>query len=73
MVVLEIRENNLPNLLSPQQIKSYLGCSNKKVYDLMSSRTFPSLRIGKRYYVIESDFIDWIGKQTKKDKSYAGS
>lgn len=44
---------NLPNLLKAKEVGEYLGISNSKLYGLMKSRSFPSVKIGSRYYVDE--------------------
>lgn len=61
-------ETNLPKLLSAKDIKSYLKCNDAKVYALLKQRTFPSFRIGKKYYVDEKKFIEWMSTAEKQRK-----
>ena len=60
--------NNLPKLIKPNELKNYFGIGKDKLYELLKDRTFPSVRIGRYYYVIEDEFIEWLSKQTKKSK-----
>ena len=62
--------DNLPELLSPGQLKDYLHCNDKTIYDLCRRRDFPSFRIGKRYYINKDDFVDWIKRESKKNKNF---
>lgn len=63
---MENEQNNLPNLLAAKDVKKYLKCGNEKLYKLLKQKTFPSLRIGGKWYIIEDKFIDWMELQTKK-------
>lgn len=63
-------KNGLPKTISPTQLKEYLGCSHAKLYELVARRDFPSVKIGKRYYILYDEFIKWLEKETKKNKSY---
>ena len=58
----------LPELLSPKQVKEYLGCNNTTLYGLLKSRTFPSFRIGKRYYIEKDKFLVWMENKQKEKK-----
>ncbi len=60
--------NNLPKLLTPKQVKEYLGVGNDKLYQLLKERTFPSIRIGGKFYILEKDLAEWIEKQMTKSK-----
>ena len=61
-------KDQLPKLISPKDLKAYLGCNNNKVYELVSRRDFPSFRIGNTYYMIFDDFVNWMKNQTRKVK-----
>lgn len=60
--------NNLPKLLKPKDIKKYFKIGKDKLYELLKDRTFPSVKVGRYYYVLEDEFIEWLNKQTKKSK-----
>ncbi len=59
---------DLPALLSPQQVKEYLHIGNDKLYELLTRRDFPSFQIGKPFYILQDEFIEWIQKQTRRPK-----
>lgn len=61
-------EKNLPVLLSAEQVKRYLHLGNEKLYELLRRRDFPSFQIGKPYYILQDEFIEWVKNQTKKRK-----
>ena len=57
---------NLPRMLKAKEVGEYLGISNNKLYGLMKSRSFPSVKIGGRYYVDESMLREWIVQKSKE-------
>lgn len=63
-------EQNLPQILTAQQIAKYLGVSRRRVYELMQiSEEAGGIRcfqIGMSKRVDKDDFFEWIEK--KKDK-----
>lgn len=60
--------NKLPKLITSRQLKQYLGCGELKLYELLGRRDFPSIRIGKKYYILFDKFIEWLEKESKKSK-----
>ncbi len=58
----------LPNLITPKEVKEYLKCNNTTLYSLLKQRTFPSFRIGKRYFIEEDKFIKWMENKEKERK-----
>lgn len=57
---------NLPNLLKAKEVGEYLGISNSKLYGLMKSRSFSSVKIGSRYYVDENMLREWLVKKSRE-------
>lgn len=55
----------LPELMTVKELQNYLGIGKDKAYALVKSKSFPSVKIGGRYYVIKSDFVSWLAKQTR--------
>lgn len=51
---------DLPAVLSAKDISRYLGISKANSYQLMDSKGFPILRIGKRKLVPKDKFLIWI-------------
>lgn len=55
---------NLPNVLSAEQLAQTLGISRAGAYQLLHSDGFPTLRIGKRMLVPRDKLAEWIEKNT---------
>lgn len=55
---------NLPAVLNANQLAAALGISRAGAYQLLNTRTFPTLRIGKRLLVPKDKLIDWIERNT---------
>ncbi|MBT3319940.1 MAG: helix-turn-helix domain-containing protein [Clostridia bacterium] len=56
--------DNLPTMLNADDVAGVLGLSKTKVYELMNSREFPTLRIGKRMMVSKEQLVNWINKKS---------
>ena len=56
--------DQLPIMLNANNIAQTLGISRAGAYELMHSKGFPTLRIGKRMMVSKDHFIDWIEKHS---------
>ena len=56
--------DQLPLTLSAEQVASVLGLSRAKAYELMHSKGFPTLVIGKRMVVPKDKLIRWIDQQS---------
>ncbi len=50
----------LPVTLTADMVARVLGISRAGAYELMHTRGFPTLRIGKRLVVAKDQFIKWI-------------
>lgn len=57
--------NDLPITLSARHVANTLGLSRAGAYNLMNSKGFPTLIIGKRKVVPKDLFITWINKHVK--------
>ena len=55
---------NLPNVLSAEQLAQTLGISRAGAYQLLHSEGFPTLRIGKRMLVPRDKLAEWIEMNT---------
>ena len=53
---------NLPNVLSAEQLAQVLGISRAGADQLLHSEGFPTLRIGKRMLVPRDKLAEWIEK-----------
>ena len=59
--------DQLPLTLSADQVASVLGLSRAKTYELMHSKGFPTLVIGKRLIVPKDQLLRWIDQQTAQE------
>ena len=50
----------LPIMLNADAVSQTLGISRAGAYELMHSKGFPTLRIGKRMMVSKEQFINWV-------------
>lgn len=56
--------DQLPIILNAEHIASALGLSRAGAYELLRSKGFPTLRIGKRMMVSKENFIGWINRNS---------
>ena len=50
----------LPLMINADQLSKTLGISRAGAYELMHSKGFPTLRIGKRMMVSKDQLIKWV-------------
>lgn len=46
-------------ILKTKDLKEMLGIGDTTVYKLMHSKGFPSIKIGRRFFVLKEDFMEW--------------
>ena len=51
-------------MLTAKDLMAIIGCSKNRAYELMHSRSFPSIQIGGRFYVTVEAFDNWIATYT---------
>lgn len=57
----EFKSNDeLPLTLNAKDVAGYLNISLSCAYQVMNSRDFPVLKIGKRRIVTKKHFLEWI-------------
>jgi len=56
--------DQLPVMLSPDQVASALGISRANAYTLFHADDFPSMRVGKRMMISKVHFLKWIERQS---------
>ena len=57
----EFKSNDeLPLTMNARDIAGYLNISLSCAYQVMNSRDFPVLKIGKRCIVTKEHFLEWI-------------
>ena len=60
--------DDLPLMLSVQDVSAALGISRAGTYELVKSNGFPAMNIGSRIIVPKEDFILWIRKKVSEKK-----
>lgn len=56
--------DDMPSILNASEIKTVLRISKAQVYNLLHSKSFPTLHIGSRLMVSRENLMDWIAKNT---------
>lgn len=57
----------MQRMLSPKDIQKIFGCSRNKTYQLIETKGFPRIKVGKQYYIPEIDLEKWIEKNKGND------
>ena len=57
--------DDLPLMLSVQEVADILGISKSSAYVLSKEKGFPTLKIGSRVVIPRDRFIEWINTNTK--------
>ena len=60
--------DDLPLMLSVQDVSSVLGISRAGAYELVKSEGFPAMNIGSRIIVPKEEFILWIKQKVSGKK-----
>ena len=60
--------DDLPLMLSVQDVSAVLGISRAGAYELVKSEGFPAMNIGSRIIVPKEDFILWIRQKVSEEK-----
>ncbi len=43
-----------------EDVRKIMKIGRDKAYALLKSKDFPSIKIGRNYYILEDDFLQWI-------------
>lgn len=62
---------SLPLILQEKHIQKILGISRGKTYEIMKSRDFPTIYLGKRMVVSRDAFFEWLSHDKRKIKRRA--
>lgn len=55
----------LNGYITVKEFRAIYCISTEKAYNLVKLRNFPSIKIGKRYYVNKDKVHEWISAQSK--------
>lgn len=61
--------DQLPVSLSAPEVAQFLGISRAGAYNLLRSKGFPTLHIGKRMIVPKDKLLAWLDKQTEAENA----
>lgn len=53
-------------MLTTKMLMNRLNIGRDTAYSLMRARNFPSIKLGRRYYVDEDSLKHWLTQQEKK-------
>jgi len=48
------------------EVAAYLKISKSKIYDLVTRKEIPHLKVGRNVRIRESDLLRWLGLQIEK-------
>ena len=57
--------SDLPLTLNALDVAEVLGISRAAAYELVRSRGFPHMNVGKRILIPKDAFLEWIREQTE--------
>ena len=60
--------DDLPLMLSVQDVSAVLGISRAGAYELVKSEGFPAMNIGSRIIVPKEEFVLWIKQKVSGKK-----
>ena len=55
----------LEGYITIKEFRAIYCISTEKAYELARLRNFPSLKVGKRYYINKDKALEWIVSQNK--------
>lgn len=58
--------DDLPLMLSVQELSAVLGVSRTSAYELTKEKGFPSVKVRGRIVIPKEQFIKWIATQSEK-------
>lgn len=53
-------------ILKVKDIQENLGISKSRAYELINMRGFPKIQIGRRYYIPEREYKEWISDHLQR-------
>lgn len=48
------------------EVQKIIGCGQNTLYKLMKDESFPSIKIGRKYYVSKEEFERWYKEKKAK-------
>ena len=55
----------MDKILKVKDIQNHLGISKTRAYEIIRLKNFPKIKIGHRYYVLETEYEEWLKNNLK--------
>ncbi|MFW0780096.1 DNA-binding protein [Rossellomorea marisflavi] len=60
--------DELPEVMAPIHVKSFLGIGKKQTYEMMENPPFRTVRVSRLHKISKVAFFDWFDKGVKVDE-----
>lgn len=57
----------MDRLLTVKELQTLINCGRNKVYEILATNTIRKIKIGKQYYIPESEYERWIKNNLGKE------
>lgn len=54
-------------MLTVKDIQKLLGCGRGKAYQIVGSNTLPKIKIGKQFYIPQSEYDKWVKRNLNSE------
>lgn len=61
-----IGDYDCPVMYTTKDLQAILKCGSRTIYNLVHSKTFPSIKIGRKYLVEKNALENWLKKSKGK-------
>lgn len=53
-------------LYTPEDLQNIFKCSKNHAYQIMHSKTFPSIQINRRLYITKENLTKWLSQNSNR-------
>lgn len=64
-----MRIDDLPDVLTPQQLHQFLPLGKTRIYKLLNEKEIMSIRVGKKYIIPKAYLLDFLNSAHYNDTS----
>ena len=57
----------MDKLLTVKELQELIGCGRNKIYEILATNTIRKIKIGKQYYIPQSEYERWIKSNLGKE------
>ena len=61
-----VNNDEFAEFLDARNLAKFLGIGNNKAYELLNTKGFPSLKLGKKIMAPKSEVMAWQQRETRK-------